>query len=82
MPLLRSYQVYGFYDIGVVWNRDHDADEAYRNSAASAGLGARVNLTDRLSANLELAAPLTGRVDALGSQGEDARFFFTLAGRF
>ncbi len=81
-PLLRSYQVYGFYDIGAVWNRDRDADEAYRNSMASAGVGVRANLTDSLSANVEFASPLTGRIDARSSKGEDARIFFTLAGRF
>lgn len=79
---LRSYQLYGFYDVGAVWNRDHDAAERVRNSAASAGIGGRATLTSDISANLELAVPLTGSVAARGEDGEDARVFFSFIGNF
>lgn len=80
--LLQSYQLYGFYDAGVVWNRDSDATTPPSQSAASAGFGTRLNATDWLSANFEIGIPLTRPVDAMGKDGNDPRGFFSLVARF
>lgn len=50
-------QPYIYYDIGKTWNNDR-ADNV-TSSAASAGLGTRLNLTMGLSADFTLAKPLT-----------------------
>lgn len=80
--LLQAYQLYGFYDIGTVWNRDPAAGESGRSSAASAGIGVRANISSRFSANMELAMPLTARTDSAGEGDKDPRFFVSLVGRF
>lgn len=72
------WQVYGFYDGGKVYNRDTIAGERRHESLTSAGVGARLNLTNNVSATAEIAAPLTRDVSAEGSDGDDIRGFFSL----
>ncbi len=80
---LPSYQAYSFYDIGKVWNRDiQAASEAKEASLASAGIGARLNVTEAVSGNMELAFPLTRKVAAYGADGSAPRFFFHLQYRY
>lgn len=71
-------QGYGYYDLGVVWNRDGDAEE--RASLASAGLGIRNQFLNNLFADLEIAFPLTREVGTRGDR--DPRFFFQVLARF
>ena len=52
-----QYQVYGFHDFGMVWNRDVGSPS--RQSLASAGGGLRFFLDDWLSTEFEVAKPLT-----------------------
>ncbi len=67
------HQLYGFWDIGAVWNHEpgptHD-----RRSMASAGIGVRFNIADALNASFELAKPLT-RVPADEGDHEWRPFF-------
>lgn len=51
-----GYQLYAFYDLGRVWNRDTFVSHA---SLASAGAGVRVDFNENVFGSLELAAPLT-----------------------
>jgi hemolysin activation/secretion protein len=53
--LLESYQVFGFYDFGTVW--DHSSRES--SSLSSAGGGVRVWAAHDISVALQLAKPLT-----------------------
>lgn len=75
--ILRSFQIYTFYDIGAVWNDDSD-----RDSLASAGGGIRVNLPAGFNASLEVAKPLTRSVAAQGDHSKDPRVFFSINGVF
>ena len=77
---LKSYQVYGLYDIGKVWNEDPAVAEASRESIASAGLGVRFNLDYDVSGYVELNVPLTQNVSAEGD--DDSRVFFNVLKRF
>ena len=80
---LPSYQSYGFYDIGKVWNRDvRSSSEEKTASLASAGLGARLNISEAVTGNMELAVPLTRKVSASGEDGYAPRFFFGLQYRY
>ncbi|MDG5497965.1 ShlB/FhaC/HecB family hemolysin secretion/activation protein [Niveispirillum sp. BGYR6] len=74
-----TLQLYGFYDHGKVWNDDPvtllDGVEL-----ASVGGGLRANLTDNLSADLQVAKPLRRDVATKGDRA--ARFFAAFTARF
>ena len=80
--VLKGYQVYAFYDFGVVWNKDTEVGESSQTSVASTGAGVRLNILDYVSGSLEYAAPLTGTVKARGDSGDEPRVFFALSARF
>lgn len=71
---LDEYQLYGFYDIGAVWNMVSGNSDV-RSSLSSAGAGLRVKVFDTLQANFEAAKPLDRDVNT--EDDNDWRFFFT-----
>jgi hemolysin activation/secretion protein len=74
-----SYTLYGFYDVGIVYQRTTDGfDES--ESAASAGCGLRLSLGPYVSCFAEMAKPLTRDVTAEGNR--DARGYGGLSIRF
>jgi hemolysin activation/secretion protein len=73
-PWLSEYQVYGFYDVGAVWN-DAPGGGSTRDSLTSAGGGLRLVLLNRLRATFEAAKPLTRTVAT--TDDKDWRFFFS-----
>jgi hemolysin activation/secretion protein len=81
-PWLSEYQLYGFYDVGVVWN--NTSTNGPRDSLASAGSGVRLILQPALRFGAEIAVPLTrtveGRVE--GRAEKDTRLFVTLSADF
>jgi hemolysin activation/secretion protein len=77
---LESYQFYGYYDAGKVWNRNPAVSEASNASLTSAGGGVRFNLTQDISGYIELDKPLTRKVSAEGDK--DPRVFASLTKRF
>ncbi|MEQ1788884.1 MAG: ShlB/FhaC/HecB family hemolysin secretion/activation protein [Rickettsiales bacterium] len=78
-----SYQPYGFYDIGKVWNRNITSTaEAKTASLASAGAGVRLNMEDNITGSLELAFPLTRKFATAGDDGDFYRIFFNLQYRY
>ncbi len=80
---LPGYQAYGFYDVGKVWNRNIvAASESKDESLASTGLGVRLNITEAVTGDMELAFPLTRKVAANGEDGSAPRFFFNLQYRY
>jgi hemolysin activation/secretion protein len=66
LSLLESYQFYGFYDAGVVWNKGEFEDP--RDTLASAGFGVRLSMPRSLNLELEAAHPLTRPTNAEGSR--------------
>ena len=66
-PWLRSYQIYGFYDLGAVWNMGV-SDATRHQSLASAGGGFRFFLPHDVVATLEITRPLTRIVAAEGDK--------------
>jgi len=76
---LQSLQVYGFYDIGAVWNT-LPGGSSVRASLASVGGGIRLTVTPSVFATVEVAKPLTRVVANEGD--EDPRAFFSFAARF
>jgi hemolysin activation/secretion protein len=74
-----DYTFYGFYDVGIVYQRLPGGDDR-SESAASAGPGLRLSLGQNVSCYAELAIPLTrdvaaeGNRDAKGYAGVSIRF--------
>lgn len=73
-------QVYGFYDIGKVWDEDNALPEERQRSLSSTGLGLRASINENFAGTFEAAKPLTRNV---GTEGDrDMRFFGSLTARF
>lgn len=75
-----TYQLYGFYDIGRVWNQDATTSAGKRESIAAAGFGFRADITEKTEAGFALAFPLTRQVDV--TNDEDVRYFFNVTHKF
>lgn len=75
-----NYSVYGFYDIGKVWNDDAITVKLKEQSLASTGVGVRANINDATRAGLMVALPLTR--DVAAEKDNDPRFYFNLSRDF
>jgi hemolysin activation/secretion protein len=73
-------QLYLFYDIGKVWNINPAVGEPSSQSLASAGPGMRFDLFRNVSANIEVAKPLTR--DIASRSNRDTRLLFSIISRF
>jgi hemolysin activation/secretion protein len=73
-------ELYGFYDIGQVWDPAHSVPQDRIRSLASAGAGFRANLNANFSATFEAAKPLT-RVVATANDRKP-RYFGALTWRY
>jgi hemolysin activation/secretion protein len=74
-----SFTIYGFYDVGIIYLRSPNGDKD-SDSAASAGLGLRIQLGPHVSGFAELAKPLTRDVSA--KENRDARGYGGVSIRF
>ena len=81
---LKAYQLYGFYDVGKIWDKDNGTGSSTGQSLASAGFGTRLFLDKNVTAKLEAAWPLTKPVASYQADGEGkhVRFLGSLAARF
>lgn len=78
--ILSRPQFYVFYDIGKVWNISPAAGQAKAQSLASAGAGLRFALFRHVSADIELAKPLTRNIASRGNR--NIRPLFSLIASF
>lgn len=77
---VESYQVYGFYDIGRVWNEDATTSSQKRDSLASIGAGFRFDLPYDVDAGVAIAVPLTREVST--QDGRGPKYYFNLSKKF
>lgn len=77
---LKSVQLYGFHDVGKVYDPGNTVPDDRIRSVASAGAGLRVSFDKTFSGSFEYAAPLTRRVQT--SHDAKPRLFGTLTARF
>lgn len=83
VPGLRSYQTFGFYDIGKVWRVGSPVvGVPGSQSLASAGVGVRLFLQKNMAASFEAALPLTKTVASERSSAKDIRLLGSLLVRF
>lgn len=77
-----SFQPYGFFDIGKVWNIDNN--DTTHMSAASAGVGVRFSIENQWDGNAALAFPLTRSADNYPKYADEygPRFLFSIARSF
>lgn len=78
--LFESYQLYGFYDAGKVWNTDATANNLKTSTVTSTGIGMRADFNAATQAGFMVALPLSKSVQTMGDQ--DARVFFNLSRKF
>lgn len=79
LNLLQAYQLYAFYDFGVVWI-DSDSEDNDRESLASTGVGVRTQIWDQVFVDLEVAKPLTR--EPATRDDKDPLFFFQVLARY
>ena len=77
---LDSYSVYGFYDVGKVWNDDSITSSLSEQSLASTGIGVRANINEATRAGFMLALPLTREVSA--ERDDDPRVYVNFSRDF
>lgn len=77
---VNTVQIYGFYDLGKVWDPDNTLAEDRQRSLASTGFGVRSTINDNFAGTFEFAVPLTRTVGT--ENDKDPRFFGSLTGRF
>ena len=82
VPVAKDWQLYGFYDIGRVWQANPLSSERRTDGGASTGFGVRANLNDSVSVTAELAKPLTHSVVTRNTDPHDIRGFFGLIARY
>ena len=77
LPYLDSYQLYGYYDFGIVWETAA-TDFNGRTTLPSAGGGVRLGFTKTTFGGIEIAKPLNRVVSNEGDKGPRV-FFYLLA---
>lgn len=75
-----SYQLFGFYDIGRVWNDDATTSTQKRDSVASVGAGVRFDLPYEINADFAVAFPLTREPST--QNDHDPKFYLGVTKRF
>jgi hemolysin activation/secretion protein len=80
LPLFDTYQLYGFYDFGRVWNDDATTNDLKRESLASAGIGLNGIINEKTKLGMILAYPLTRDVQT--QRDDDPRFYFSVSREF
>lgn len=73
------FSMYGFYDVGWLWNTEKLPGD-YTDNTESAGIGGSLRLGRYLSANVEVAKPMNEDVSAEGNN--DSRTFMRLTAAF
>jgi hemolysin activation/secretion protein len=74
--IFNAMELFGFYDIGQIWNHDPLPFELSDGSLASTGAGFRLTVWNNIFASLYAAQPLTRDVTA--AENKDLRYFFQL----
>ncbi len=77
---LDSYQLFGFYDVGKVWNDDATTADQEIDSLASVGAGIRLDLAYDVDAGVGVAVPLTRERQTSGDH--DPKVYLNISKRF
>ncbi|MGZ9097459.1 MAG: ShlB/FhaC/HecB family hemolysin secretion/activation protein [Micavibrio sp.] len=73
-------QIFGFADVGRVWNDDPTSNAQKSDTASSVGVGVRAKILDATNMDMTVALPLNRDVQVMGDQ--DPRFFMSVSQKF
>ncbi len=77
---IHDYQLFAHFDIGRVWNQQATTSAGKRDSIASAGLGVRADITEKIEAGVGVSLPLTRERDITNDR--DPRYYFNISHKF
>lgn len=80
LAALENYQLFGFYDAGVVWDKDATTLQLKREELTSAGFGVRADFTSATQAGAFIAWPLNRDIATQGD--DDPRFYMNVSHKF
>ncbi len=80
IPYVMNFHLFGFYDAGVVWDKDSTTAKLKREELTSAGFGVRADFTAATQAGAFVAWPLNR--DVATRQDDDPRFFMNISHKF
>lgn len=80
VSVLEDYQLYGFYDVGRIWNDDATSRINKKETLTSTGVGIRANFSELTEAGLLVAVPLNNTPQTMGDR--DPRVYMNLNRRF
>lgn len=80
LGVLENYQLFGFYDAGVVWDKDATTSKLKREELTSAGFGIRADFTSLTQAGAFIAWPLNRDVET--QEDDDPRVYLNVSHRF
>lgn len=78
--LVQNYHLFGFYDAGVVWDKDATTSKLKREELTSAGFGVRADFTAATQAGAFVAFPLNRDIATQGD--DDPRFYLNVSHKF
>jgi hemolysin activation/secretion protein len=81
---LQDYQLYGYFDIGGVWNSKPQAADKTPDAGISLGFGSRFSIGEWASGYLEISQPIMRSVPTQGANDHNhqPRIFFALIAKF
>lgn len=80
LGVLENYQLFSFYDAGVVWDKDATTAKLKREELTSAGFGIRADFTSSTQAGAFIAWPLNR--DIATQEDDDPRVYMNVSHRF
>jgi len=78
--VLENYQLFSFYDAGVVWDKDATTTKLKREELTSAGFGVRADFTSATQAGMFIAWPLNR--DVATQRDDDPRVYMNVSHKF
>lgn len=78
--VLQNYQLFSFYDAGVVWDKDATTLKLKREELTSAGFGVRADFTSATQAGMFVAFPLNR--DIATQRDDDPRVYMNVSHKF
>lgn len=78
--IVQNYQLFGFYDAGVVWDKDATTSKLKREELTSAGFGIRADFTASTQGGAFVAFPLNR--DIATQKDDDPRFYMNISHKF
>ncbi len=79
-PIFSDYKLFGFFDIGKVWNKDATTSDNKTETLTSTGAGIRTKFTNGMKGDLTVALPINNEVQTQGDQSP--RVFLSLRQSF